>query len=438
MKTASRFPTILAVLPILALLVCAVRPGTAGAAAGMASIIGPGAPMTYVVQATPIGSTSRAAQMQKAIDFNLSLLPFVNLLSPGSIPGGAQVSAASGQGVDFKRFALAGANLLITANWISSSQVELRTFEVAEGRFMFGNRYEVASGDDALHDVADKFCADLLDVVIGRGDFFRSTMAFIKSDGKMKKDVWAVRPNGRYLRRVTNMPGEALSPTWSPDGRFVLFSHIDSRTHALGVWDSVSRSVQRIKFPGNTVIGPCFMPDNRVAVSLTDGRNPSIFLLNHVFQKERKLDNSPAIDVSPSVDASGTKMAFTSDRLGNPHIFLKDLRSGAVTRVTTEGKYNTDPSISPDGTLVAFARQQDGGHRIFVHDLLTGEERQITFGPGRDEEPAFAPDSYFIAFASTRSGQKQIYLTTRNGGVAKRLPTGSGDAFFPAWGPSPK
>ncbi len=436
MMKAQPLRGILAFAACLALCFCFAQ--NARAAGGMASVIGAGQSMVRLVQATPMGSTSRAAAMQKAIDYNMSLLPFVTVLDPNGIPGGAAVSAPTGQGVDFRRFGLAGADMLITANWLSSSQVELRAFEVSEGRFMFGNRYDVGGGDDALHDVADKFCADFLDVVIGRGDFFRSTMAFIRSDGDRKKDVWAVRPNGRYLRRITNMPGEALSPTWSPDGRFVLFTHIDARTHALGVWDSVTRSVQRIKFPGNTVIGPCFMPDNRVAVSLTDGRNPSIFLLNHVFQKERKLDDSTAIDVSPSVDATGTKMAFTSDRMGNPHIFLKDLRTGATRRITTQGKYNTDPSISPDGTVIAFARLEAGGHRIFVHDLVTDQEQQISFGPGSDEQPAFAPDSYFIAFMSTRGGKRQIYITTRKGGVAKLLPTGAGDASFPAWGPGAK
>ena len=48
-------------------------------------------------------------------------------------------------------------------------------------------------------------------------------------------------------------------------------------------------SVQRVRFPGNVVIGPSFTPDNKVAVALSNGRYPVIFLLNHGFQKERIL-----------------------------------------------------------------------------------------------------------------------------------------------------
>ena len=201
----------------------------------------------------------------------------------------------------------------------------------------------------------------------------------------------------------------------------------------------MTQQTQRVKFPGNTIIGPAFLPDNRVAVSLAMQGYPNIYLLDRSFKRDRVLESSGGIDVSPSFDATGTKMAFTSSRLGNPHIFMKDLRSGQVSRISQDGKYNTDPSISPDGTLVAYARMVGNGqHRIFVHDLLTGMERQVTFGPGSDEQPAFAPDSYFIAFMSTRSGQPQIYLTTRHGGDAKRVPTGGGDARFPAWGIIPE
>ena len=420
---------------LLILMVC-LMPLSAPAATSTVDLVGTGGGMTNVAQASPLGNSGQAAALQKAISADLALLPFVSVINPNGIPGGATVTSATAEGIDFKRFSLANAQLLITTNWLDSSQVELRCFSVAQGSFMFGNRYAVGGGESAVLDVADKFCDDLLEAVIGRGDFFRSPLAFVKTDGPQKRDIWSMRANGRYLARLSNMPGEALSPSWSPDGRRVIFTHIDKRSHGLGVYDTGSKSVQRMKFPGNTVIGPTYMPDGRVAVSLTDGRNPSIFLLGHGLEKQGKLDESPSIDVSPSVDAKGALMAFTSNRMGGPQIFLKDLRSGSVRRISQAGSYNTDPSISPDGTLVAYARLEGGGHRIYVQDLVTGQERQLTFGPGSDEEPAFAPDSYFIVFMSTRSGKKALYVTTRNGGEPKLLPTGPGDAAFPAWGPA--
>lgn len=398
--------------------------------------LAPVTPVAYMVGLAvtdPLGDSPHKSALQQSVLYNLSFLPFINIIDGKSIPGGANIPVASGPTLDMERFRLARADNLITTVWVNPYQVEMRAYEVETGKFMFGTRLDTRN-TPRIEDIADEFCAQFMEALTGRGDFFRATLAFSKTGGPSKKDIWIVRPTGRDLRQVTNVPGDALSPAWSHDGRFIIFSHIDERTHALGVWDSATGRMQRIRFPGNTVIGPCFMPDNKVAVGLTDGQNPSIFLLNHSFRKEKKLISSWGIDVSPSVDSSGTKMVFTSSRLGNPHVFMEDLTTKKNVRVSQGGKYNTDPCISPDGTLVVYARQMGSGHRIFVHDLRTGKEQQITFGPGSDEQPEFAPDSYFIAFTSTRAGKKQIYLTTRHGAEPKLIPTGSGDASFPSWG----
>lgn len=398
--------------------------------------LAPVTPVVYLVNLAvtePLGESPHKSALQQAVLYNLSYLPFVKLIDGSAIPGGVEIPVASGPSLDLERFRLARADNLITTVWVNPYQVEMRAYEVETGKFMFGARLDTRN-TPRIEDIADEFSAQFMEALTGRGDFFRATLAFTKSAGPKKKDIWIVRPTGRDLRQITNVPGDAISPAWSHDGRFIIFSHIDERSHALGVWDSATGRMQRIRFPGNTVIGPCFMPDNKVAVGLTDGQNPSIFLLNHSFRKEKKLISSWGIDVSPSVDASGNKMVFTSSRLGNPHVFLEDLSTGKAVRVSQGGKYNTDPSISPDGTLVVYARQMGNAHRIFVHDLRTGKEQQISFGPGSDEQPEFAPDSYFIAFTSTRSGKRQIYLTTRHGAEPKLIPTGEGDAAFPSWG----
>lgn len=411
-------------------------------AAMRVDIMNPGQNLINLSLAAPITAPNTAAgamgqDLQKLVEQNLSFLPFMRLTDPKSVLGGTVLAGAEPPALDFKRFQLAGSDIVVTTFWPNgdsgSKPVQIRAFETNTGGRLFGKEYTGVNSKD-LADVADRFCADLLEVLTGNGDFFRSTLAFIKKNGKLNANVWLVRPWGRDLRRITDMPGESLSPSWSPDGRFVVFSHIDEKSHGLGVWDRTSGKVQRIRFPGNVVIGPSFMPDNRVAVALSNGRYPVIFLLNHTFKKDRILEQGNSINVSPTFDKTGTKMAFTSSRLGGPQIFLKDLNTGSVTRVSKNGTYNTEANLSPDGTLVVFTRMTEYGQRIFVQDLLTGEERQITFGPGSDEQPSFCADSYFIAFSSSRGGSNGIYLTTRHGGDAKKVPTGSGAAFFPRWG----
>ena len=53
-----------------------------------------------------------------------------------------------------------------------------------------------------LPEVADRFCADLLEVLTGSGAFFRSTLAFVKKSGRLSANVWLVKPTGRDLRQI--------------------------------------------------------------------------------------------------------------------------------------------------------------------------------------------------------------------------------------------
>lgn len=415
-------------------------------------IFGPGQSKLGLVMADPMGeepgSQAPAKEGRELLDrlkANFNYLPFLKQIEANTILGGPRVAGHTRTTIDFRRFQLAEADILLVTRWPGEADsetggrnIEIRAFEVYTQRLMVGKAYFDIT-PDRMQEVADKFSEALMRALTGRGEFFRSTLAFVKREEKRgPKEIWTIRPTGRNLRQISKFGTISMSPSWSNDARYIIFTNIGERYHSLGIWDRNDNSVRRVRYPGNTIIGPCFLPDNTVAVSLASGGNPDIYQLNHVFRKQRVLVQNWAIDVSPSFSRDGKKMAFVSSRFGNPHIFLKDLETNEEKRVTYSGKYNTHPSLSPDGTLVTFSRRTPQGHRIFVHDLVTGRERQISFGPGSDEQPSFGPDGYFIAFTSTRSGKHQIYLVTRHGGEPKLVPTGPGEASFPAWGLEPE
>lgn len=398
-------------------------------------IYGPGQNRMNMALAQPLAKDGAqpppvAKKLQKLVKQNLEILPFLDLIAPESIIGGDKLEGYTLDVVDFKRFELVGADLLLTTAWSpDGSSVELRVLQVFTKRRLVGKSYTDIT-EALLPEVADRFCAAFMEALTGHGEFFRSTLALIKKVGG-NKNVFTVRPTGRNLRQVTNLKGYCLSPDWSKDGRYIAFTYIDDRKHSLGVVDVATGKVTTQAFKGRSVISPAFTAGNKIAVSMSEGENPDIVLLDQNLKHERTLIKSNSIDVSPTFDQSGSSLAFVSDRFGGPQIFLS--AGGGANRITFEGSYNTDPSLSPTGDKVVFSRRTPEGFRIFAMDLTTGEERQITFGPGNDEQPAFAPDGYFVAFTSTRQGPKQIFLTTRHGDPAVQIPTG-GDGSFPAWG----
>lgn len=400
-------------------------------------IHGPGQRMVNITLLPPKGidgSTvpqAPAKAFEELVANNLSYIPFLKMVPVNEILGGDPSTGVKGSEIDFKPMQLARIDLCMTTGW-NGNYIEARVFETFSGRRVVGKLYRDIDAT-TLSVAADRFCSAFLEALTGKKGFFDSPIAFVRQEGKVK-EIFTVLPQGRDLKRITQLGGYNLSPSWSADGTKIAFTHIGKTKHELGLYDrNTKRITMRTRGLGQTVISPVFGPDGSLVVALNRNGVTNIFELDPAFKPKRMLARSPYIDVSPSFDRTGSMMAFTSGRAGNPHIYLMDMKSGKVRRVTMTGKYNTHPCLSPDGRYIAYTHRTSNGHRIYLHDLTTGREKQLTFGPGNDEYPAFGPDGYFVAFSSSRSGEYKLYLSTRHGDTPRRISTGAGQAYAPAW-----
>jgi len=414
-------------------------------------IYGPGQTQVHLYLPTPLPDKGdpftlplpeRVSRLASRLHDNLFFLPFFSFVDAEDVLGGPALGGYRSQDIDFKKLQLSKVDLVLTTAWNGDRQnpnsVELRAIEAFTGRLVLGKAYRVHD-DKQITDVATRFCASLMKILTGSGDFFETRIAFVCRQGKFK-EICLVSPQGHDVYQVTHYDGISLSPAWSPNGRALAFTYLDPNGHRLAVWDRDTKQIKKFDLPGHTCIAPAFDADGKLAISVDPFGNPDIYMLDSSFaikDLHAPIVRDRGIDISATFDRKGTKMAFVSSRFGNPHIFIMDTTTGVVSRVTYEGTYNTCPSLSPDGKLLAFARRTSTGHRIFITTLDTGVERQVTFGPGNDEDPTWSPDGYFLAFTSNRSGEYQLYLTTKHGDTAKHIPTGTTDAKAPAWGPVP-
>ena len=140
MKPFRLFSQVLLLLGLV--MVCAAG---SSKAAMQIDIYGPGQNIVNLAMAAPL-STGQPAQglgkeLDAAIHDNLSFLPFMRLTDPKAVLGGTTLPGYQPPNVDFKRFQLAGADLLVTAGWPqgdkSGSTVELRVYETFSGQFVF-------------------------------------------------------------------------------------------------------------------------------------------------------------------------------------------------------------------------------------------------------------------------------------------------------------
>ncbi|MGL4721767.1 MAG: hypothetical protein ACRCV3_00500 [Desulfovibrionaceae bacterium] len=340
--------------------------------------------------------------------------------------------------IEFNKLEAVGIDLLFAFLWNSDGKntfVEIRAFDVLSSSTIFKQTYQIRN-QASIQQAADDAMSRLLQHLIGNGSLFKSRIFFVQKQAPFKYDLWSMFPNGSDLKQETNIQGLILSPNISPDGKHIVFAHLDRRRHTLAILDRSKRTIKRVVYPqGTSVISPTFTPKGMIAVALSFKGSPSIYEVDKNLVRRGKLIAGRSINVSPSFSVKNPdSIVFTSSMLGGPQIFIKNMQTGKVDRISTEGRYNTDASISDDGKYIAYVRMAKEGRRIYLYDTTTKRTRQITFGPGDDDTPAFAPDSYFIAFVSTRNKKSQLFLTTRQGTPAIVMP-GKGNQLVldPTW-----
>jgi eukaryotic-like serine/threonine-protein kinase len=93
------------------------------------------------------------------------------------------------------------------------------------------------------------------------------------------------------------------------------------------------------------------------------------------------------------------------------------------------------PTLSPDGTRVAVQIDEDVRRDIFVYDLASGTLSRLTTD-GASESPIWTPDGKRVTFSTTKAGRREVYWQPVDGTVpAERLVTGEYSVFAGSWSP---
>lgn len=106
---------------------------------------------------------------------------------------------------------------------------------------------------------------------------------------------------------------------------------------------------------------------------------------------------------------------------GPPALVLLD-SSGAVVSTFSESGAVSNLNLSPDGKRLAYTLSDARGNQdIWVRDLSSGATTKLTFDPQVETAPVWSPDNTRIAFAAVRGGRRDLYEKNADGSGEERL-----------------
>jgi TolB protein len=322
---------------------------------------------------------------------------------------------------------------------------KLRASREGSGIVVEGRLYQVGRGENAvltktyrgseLRPLVHRWANDIIMQFTGMRGVFGSRIAFAMS-GK-NPEIATIGMDGQELKVVTQMRTECLLPALSPSGGQIAFNSFLRGGADLWLVSTSGGRARRISSQPGLNTGATWLGGNTLVATLSYEGNAELYKISasdgHVIAR---LTHSPSsIDSSASVSPGGDQIAFVSDRQGTPQIYLMPSSGGAARRLTFQGNYNQTPRFCPrkDTPLIAFTgRDERAVFDIFVYDMRSGKIERMTQGQGSNYDPAWSPDGRLLAYASSRGGLYVMNLQTR-----REFRIYKGGAKNPSWGPPP-
>lgn len=209
-------------------------------------------------------------------------------------------------------------------------------------------------------------------------------------------EVYVTDADGQNQTRLTRRNGHTRFPLWSPDRTQIAFA--------------------------TQVGGP--------------GDGWDFWVMNADGSGARRLCSGLVGKSGREWSPDGRRIALTRSAGHNMDVYVVEVASGQLSRVTTAAGEDRDPSWSPDGAHIAFTSERDGNREIYVARTDGGDVQRLTNDPAKDASPAWSPDGSRILFVSARTGTSELHLMTTDGLQVEKLTSGAyASSDVPRWSP---
>ena len=159
-----------------------------------------------------------------------------------------------------------------------------------------------------------------------------------------------------------------------------------------------------VELTGSRTKSPTFTPDGRrIVFTKWTRRGSDLWIIDTDGKHLEQLTTAPVRDADPSVSPDGRLIAFTSDRGAGHGVYVMSATGevqGPPARRLARG---WNPAFAPDGRHILYTRRTDQVSDLWVMQLGGTHRHQLTTSPSNDSDPAYSPDGRRIVYVRDRA-----------------------------------
>jgi TolB protein len=381
--------------------------------------------------------TGLEALISRTLRRDLDLAGVVSVIPPTGFFFDQHADGMTSATVNFQNWFSVGAQGLAKTSFrVAGNQVRLdfRLFDVDSQAEVDLPFEPVTVGFDDVVGQVHEFANQIVEHYTGyRGPF--GTSLVLEGRGRDgSREIYAMTVGGDGPGQLTSNGSINTLPRWAGNGEIAWTSYVNGTPEVLIGRGNDYRVLS--SRPGTNTGGSISPDGTAAAVALTMDGNSEIYLLDPQSGEIRaRLTDNRAEDVDPVWSPSGNQLAFVSDRSGGPQIYVMNADGSDQRRVTFAGTYNTTPDWAPDGRRIAFTGRDSHNHfDVFIVDLASSYIERVTQDQGDNEHPTFSPNGQYLIFSSTREGgAARLWISTVDGNFQRLLTRDGAGWINPVW-----